>query len=1525
MNEEFKQNVIQIAEEFDLDEIESAKLLLRALANAAGSQRNPLVTCIINYHEQRQYILDCWRLILKEAIDPELHTEASAVLKDVVNHVLGTRNNDATSSSCYWRKCITAMKAIEIWLDHLSNRIQSLSVIGQGTSDELAEILYFQRSSLYRQHESATAVVFYLVKAGCSTIDDFLWLLSSAKSLEKHDSILFRYYLIILSLINYHGSVEGSCSMHDVKTLHAAIIGNREVNGWAQRSFHAAVIASWISEYSGRVADMTDGQNVNESDNGSDLESYESIFLESLKDGAFQFILSIVQDVKPNDWYDPVKEALSSLLLEDSSRLPSDSVSHAEFSQICLMEQTQRFIENMIANMPDTLRRMKLEEDNNRRLQHSRLQRHQIELDLNLERFLIITSYAFDGVPEASDAFWSDADGNLHGFLQWIARRQTTPRVAAFCEMFRSISQGQRCANAAHDFLLDEKPSISGKLKRKASISWSQILAEIQLYAANGKDKYVNRTGATQQPFTLAGEQVIESESSIMLQSYLRLLAHMSQESPIARQWLLRQPSGSIQELIFQLANSGVESRLQANCFLALAALLTNKDRALSEDMWNQLDHWLWGLNSSYMNLPRADNLYAGDPNIKNALFQSISMDFECSASFIGLLQALISPNADDPPINDFLPFPENLGATYRMPGIEEYVDFVVGNVFALKIQETPNDLKKILLRWNCLQFMATSLSSFNENLFLLASASQAPTDEAVEESRLMTYVRLHPFARVMEWLYNDRVVDALFAASHCTIEEVNDAGANSPLVASLVKCIEVINLVMALQPVYVDIVKPFLKDHYPKSKLVAANLASTCFEDSVLNHLQIIVDLGLYCGTGHQDLTVLSLQLLEKLSSSRRLEFSAMGRVGKSSNQSRVISAVQQDGNSELIARSLSLEMKLDERDVEAGQDSPGTIIKISILKLLISSLASLSSRPTLAHLLLGFSCDSSALSVKDNSLFASGGSLFHAVVGLLFDSYHQEGHGFVHWISNMKQLCFDILQKLWRSPLTAEIVSNELRVNQFLPMLAQYQVTLDPTLILDESALFRAETLLNEASNGLRLHLLQRSAFFEYAALELRDAMKANSPALQSQILACLIGTADRSDPSQVQNTLVLNLFEFADLEVDSNELIVPDIRYLCSMDELEKFRVRHQAYPELYKIDAVDEFLSLRLKSLRGHEYFQDPSKEQELINEAEVVLLHTHAHNRLSLISDAFRSTLKTWVQLVSVVLETTERKAANGLSFMLQTIHAVVTKLEKANTRNVFVALELAGLVRNILQTFHVSNSHNNNDDRKTRAMNDRLMPVFRIALNGMTSPITGSDLREIYYQICCRYLRWLMNGTACTNQTRRQVLRCVKPYGEKLIEAFADDAITGQGACKISSLLLLDTLLHLEQRDQSTYILDNVIKLNFIPVLLDDIRNMPTELNEANINGKRMMLDMGCQANLSKIFRCCYHITIRHCHFCFGPLRAETARLMSLVLDFFKLCVIHEYFRQILILVLVGHISNITFVQIIAPFDRYSH
>jgi nuclear pore complex protein Nup205 len=120
--------------------------------------------------------------------------------------------------------------------------------------------------------------------------------------------------------------------------------------------------------------------------------------------------------------------------------LLSDSIPFSGFFQEALMEQLELFIEGFITNLPDVLRKLRLDEDEQRQLNSTH------DHDLDLERFIVTISYAFEGRPKAAlEAFWDVPDGALIGFIQWASRRASTPLVSAFCEMLQAISEDEEC------------------------------------------------------------------------------------------------------------------------------------------------------------------------------------------------------------------------------------------------------------------------------------------------------------------------------------------------------------------------------------------------------------------------------------------------------------------------------------------------------------------------------------------------------------------------------------------------------------------------------------------------------------------------------------------------------------------------------------------------------------------------------------------------------------------------------------------------------------------------------------------------------------------------------------------------------------------------------------------------------------------------------------------------------------------------------------------------------------------------
>ncbi len=262
---------------------------------------------------------------------------------------------------------------------------------------------------------------------------------------------------------------------------------------------------------------------------------------------------------------------------------------------------------------------------------------------------------------------------------------------------------------------------------------------------------------------------------------------------------------------------------------------------------------------------------------IMETTFKEMSEGFEESNAFIQFITSLVTPaDAGAPadsqqPLHDVLPFPEDLGTAVRMGGIELYVDFVL-RVFAVKSRDV-HDLSQLqALRVSGLEFALTCLATFNEDLIILGNESNIAIDAAISTKDLSTYVRLHPFARVMEWMFNDKVIDTLFQTIHQDPAEVGSATPDSPLIQGILRGVEVMLKVLELQATYLDLVRPAIMLQADQQRSAVANATYASFEDGIMNHLNLVVDLGRYCGIGHPDLTMACLKLLEKISTSSRI-----------------------------------------------------------------------------------------------------------------------------------------------------------------------------------------------------------------------------------------------------------------------------------------------------------------------------------------------------------------------------------------------------------------------------------------------------------------------------------------------------------------------------------------------------------------------------------------------------------------------------------------------------------------------------
>ncbi|KAL6709091.1 hypothetical protein ACN47E_001907 [Coniothyrium glycines] len=1454
VNDDFKQQALDLAGALNLDEVDAAALFMGAQSEAEELDRTQLQTAVIRFHRRRETVLLCLRILFKAALDNgDTEVEGLDALQLAVRIIVGVESTNLANAYGFWTKCFTSMESIEKWLLNISERIQSVQVVGQAPLPGFMEIMTFQQQSLTRQHENLAAICTHMVKAGFVNLDNYKQLLSRAKTLDRHDLVTVHYVPLLIRLTSWVAAEE-NVPLAQAREVHKMLVSGRESDNWASRNLQAATLVWWLAEYSGRYVDPNpQDPAMRQIDLDKEAQERSEVFMKALNDGAFHFMLSFSQDVRPTRWYDPQKTSMLSTLLQDTPMLSADSPIPEEFFKVLLMEQLQSFVESFITHMPDTLRRLKAEEDDQRRRLQLQFHRSTGEYPLHLERFMVIVSYAFDGFPDAAEDFWSDKESNLYGFLQWAAKRQPTPRIAMFCEMLRAISSGEANADSAHRFLLEEGISASGKIRRTNSLSYTHIFNELLEFEKDIHEPRKAIHSSAYAPVTNPIDQIVEPESGTMLESYLRLLAHICRQSRIARSWILDLKDYDFANICFGLCTDRVESGLRAAAYDALAALLVGKDAQRANSLWHVLDDW--AINGFYPS-SKQSNVLGQAP--RDELWNTLAHGYDESISFIRLLHALVEPYPENEGLNDSLPFPESLGSARRMPGIESYIDFVMQYVFAERSQDVLDPLQRNVMRWTCLRFIVTCLSTFNENLVVFANKSSIPVDAVIDTSSLAAYVTLHPFARVMEWLFNDKVLKALFAASHHDLGDVDAAPSDSPLVQSLLLSIEVMDLVMKLQATYLDIVRPVLKQQPSFQLSPVSNPSLASFEDAVLNNLNVIVDLGLYCGTGHEALTIASLQLLEKMASSRKLAISPAG-FGQRSGRSKIVGILEKDSEAEHIGRSLAGLMHFSPEELEAGEEASGYIVKLRVLDFLNSCLAAVSLRPTIAHILIGFSCGNSTVHITDDSLWANGQSLFHAILLLAVEYPDNDGEQFVSWRSTLKTRCWDVLQKLWRSPLTSGIVMETLRENELLFIEAPRLVPITVDIPWDGISLAEGIEFTNgdvseffsmSPALALQNFLQRRAAFLDYESRELRLTIKEHMPTMRSRIQSLLLGVTIRLGEDAVPNPSIFDLFDF--IEFNYPERGIPDQHRFFEGVNLATCQVEKDGII-LYSLELLEQVILLKIKFWRKEGIITNEEQEMDYAQQAQVALAIFTDWNRRAQLIRYHKEILQSWVQVVMIAVHSCDFEDNERSTFILQTLQVILPKLELAYNGDVFTALQLAGLAESLIQKIDFTSTA---FDKTGDFANDRLSQLFRAALRGIYSVVSTVELREYCYQICIRFIHGTFDKATANSLLGRHTLNVIKNCGNHLLEVICDDAYSGQGTCKASALLLLNALVAVAIRQQSKYVLETFVTLNFTGVLVDNIKHIPSELRAAAAPQVPVLLSY-YEASLALLLRIC--------------------------------------------------------------------
>ena len=1190
---------------------------------------------------------------------------------------------------------------------------------------------------------------------------------------------------------------------------------------WKLTYVHAAVRAWWLAEYSGWYGENYEGSlPQNQLTEESNQRSRQ--FTDALKDGAFDCMISVSADMK-GEWYDPAREGLRSWLQRKAPFL--QITPHATFSgffQDILMDQLQTFAENFVLNLPNVLRKLRTEEDEQRQSSATHDQ------DVDMERFLVIISYVFDGRPKAAaDGFWDNPDGGLMGFLHWVSTRASTPLVSAFCEMLQAISQDEDCATSVHEFLVDEGPQKT----RRLALTWNHIIKELTFFSKSIRDRpAVPQTFGSGKSVTEHAE--LEPETYLMLEEYLRVVARVVATSPAAREFFITHPTFQLHEILLHLVSSAITPRIRAAAFTALRSLLSQKTKTVGEYIWTALDGWISGGYSPGSTMAKVTPISFSSTSTERIL-KGLSNGFEEPNAFVQLLTALISPYEGETGLKDGLPFPETLGVANRMPGIEPYIDFVLGQILGSQYTEIYDVKLSRMLQLSCLDFIAMSLDTFNEDLVIFANKTNINVEFAMETTDLKTYVLMHPFSRVMEWMFNERVMTALFSAIHQDAEAVGIAGQDSPLMRCVLQGIHVVSRILDLQATYLDIVRPIVKTQASSQRVPVSSAAYTSFEDGILSHLPVIADLGLYCGAGQPELVMASLELLEKLSTSTKLASMTVTGMGRLANRNKAIAALEVNNDSDAIARSLLHEMKA-RIDPNYGAEHSSYVIQVRILDFLAACLKASPGQPTIAHLLLGFKCANSVIDIDPNSFFSQGVSLFHCIleIVMLAPVTLDEDSNVSNYLMTLKNKAIQVLSQLWQSPLSSGLVMEEMRNVRSLFFMFGKLTRLNDPMLFDGRPVQDPELFESSSASVLSQFLSHRATLLQYVSAELRQVARSRLPSLRSKIFATLLGSTE--EDGQINEHLdVFDLFDFIELEFPQQEdpILPPWIEDVDFSLCLES----HHGATQTYNLEKVMELLVLRKKELTKGRLLDESEDVATVDLQIQLISNHYATDNELKIYRASRLSLLQSWVQLMLVMIEVNEISGEHKTPFMLQILQIILPILEN-RLENVEDSMELARLAKSLLFSLDFD-SKSFKQGEIGDAVSDRLFHLFQVSLRAIGLLGAYPNLKELFYTIIYRYLTGMSDVTGITKIQRRHSTQTIKAAGERFVDLICDDAHSGEPMCRISALLLLGALVKMADKEGSKYVVESLGRMNFISILVESIQNFGEDLRNTPHEG----------------------------------------------------------------------------------------
>ncbi|EWC48157.1 hypothetical protein DRE_02261 [Drechslerella stenobrocha 248] len=1427
LNDQFIQATIELADELSLDETVAAELLLLGQDESTSLDREPRQAAVIVFHRRRHYIVDCLRLVLSLAVNDNTDPELRSILKQSAMAV-------GAKGTKFGEKIIVAMGNIRDWIKQLANRVRIATFHSPATAAELKDTLWLQANALSQQHQALALSLTSLIQLEQCGLTELDAIVSGLKSQKEYDVLVIHQIPTFLSITSYLLSPSTKCTVTELKEKQAEFIRSSKDDRWDLQYLHAAVHLCWFTEMNGlaREAPATLPIHI---DYQKDIHDPCKL---ALADGALDFMMAVAADTNAPTQMEASREEFRRFLQTKTPFQTTEVKDILLDFRRTMTRLLEDFMDSFISNMADILKEIKTLEEEDHLIQR--------EGAFNLERFLLFIGFVFRNRLDSGMNFWADRESNLYGFLTWASQRQTPMMAAAYCDMLSSLAFGPDSAQKTDQFLSEDAAPQAQKTRRLQQVSWDYIFQSLQYYVAQLRPR--------PEPVPTVGFRGIappvdpselDDESVKCIDAYLRLITQVITFSESARDRIFEDANALLIPTLMEMLDSQLPGTLIASIFGTLAAFCLTKSETDNVQLWDAIDKW--AITPPPHSGPGMQPLRT-KPNGYMTFLKSeiVTTSFSSAVAFVTLMTALIRPV--DPEVSDLLPFPENLGSSSRLPGIEFYVDSIVEMLTEADAmskstgQKQLSENEALLLQTACLEFMITALSSFDDQLIVVANTAPIAVDSVIRTSDLATYIKLHPFSRLMDHLFSESVLSALFSIVRRGVESAENAEEDSPLIQSLLMAIKIMTIVMEKELTYHEIVRPQLWKEDNSLKKSVANTALSSFETAVLYHLSIVVHLGLLGGMELPALAVAALKLLTSLAGSSTITSTPTSHFNRTSGKNRLLTITDSEGESRRIAFGFinRLEKRIDPNTVVPGQLHPDVVVKLEILSFLITCLASTPDKPTLAHLILGFSVIDNEVGISEEpSGIGSGTSVFHSVLNIAnsWEERDASGSTFDGELIALKRAALTVLHFLWKSKLTSSETLYILRENKFFFAQFSQEAVVSNSTLWDGVPFPSPDFLYSSSADCCRAYIDCRAFVLDYLALELRQMSLIGASGSLRAYYLCLMGVTEAFE-GRLSHANILDYLDFLELSVEGG-LLAPDMMYFSGLNFSPYLRSASGQDVEKYNIDNVRSMLVLRKSELKRSGRVGEESDEAMDI-EMDNITISMQQENNFRQYKVSRILCLQHWCRLVVAILETSLSDPAVKSSYIMQALQTIIPKLGQYCGSDEQITAELTVVAQSLISNLEFD-SISLGRDRGADAAHDRLYQLFRLSLRGVQSPIASAKIREDFYDILCRYLNGMAGLSSQLSILNRRSLQTIRGSGERFLEVLCNDAYVGAGTCKLLALNLLDALVALSQEEESTYIVDVLRRQNLVVVLVQSLKGLDQEALQVTDGGQSFM------------------------------------------------------------------------------------